>query len=180
MTSRRFALDDLAATQALAGALARALVAVATPPFVIDLRGPLGAGKTAFVRALALALGVPPGTRVVSPTFTLQRSYPLEAGGFGWLHHLDAYRLAGPDDLEAIGFEERMEEPALICVEWGDRVALALGEDRLLLELAPRAGGAASPAAAADPADAPRELSAVATGPRAAALLAAWHQAVAR
>jgi len=173
-------LTDLATTDRVAAALASALRTSASRRFVIDLRGPLGSGKTAFVRALAAALGLPPGARVTSPTFTLLRTLPLADGpGGAWtLHHLDAYRLGGAEDLEAIGFLDLLQDEALVAVEWGDRVTGALGEDHLVLELQP--AGDPAWASSADPERGDlRHLDARAHGPEAARLLAAWSSRLA-
>jgi len=175
----RTTLDDLSTTARVASAFAAALRSVGRRRVVIDLRGPLGSGKTAFVRALATALGLPRGARVTSPTFTLLRTLPLESGpGGAWtLHHLDAYRLGGVDDLEAIGFLDLLQDEALVAVEWGDRVIDALGEDHLVLELCPAGAlGASVP----DPEIGdPRELDVTAFGPESTRLLAAWEQQLA-
>lgn len=172
----RTTLADLPTTARVASAFAAALRALGRRRVVIDLRGPLGSGKTAFVRALATALGLPPGARVTSPTFTLLRTLPLQGGPGGpWtLHHLDAYRLGGVDDLEAIGFLDLLQDEALVAVEWGDRVIDALGEDHLVLELRPSDRAAAS---LADPEiGEARELDVTAGGPESTRLLAAWQQ----
>ena len=58
---------------------------------VMALYGDLGAGKSAFVKALAKALGV--SGIVTSPTFVLQKIYPLQNQKFERLIHIDAYRL---------------------------------------------------------------------------------------
>jgi tRNA threonylcarbamoyladenosine biosynthesis protein TsaE len=84
----------------------------------IALDGPLGAGKTQFVRGLAIGLGAP-GRAVSSPTFVLLNIY---RGGRIPLFHLDAYRLTGPEDFEAIGFPELLEQNGLVVVEWASRV----------------------------------------------------------
>lgn len=174
------ALTDLPTTARVAAALASALRTSAYRRFVIDLRGPLGSGKTAFVRALATALGLPPGARVTSPTFTLLRTLPLADGPGGpWtLHHLDAYRLGGAEDLEAIGFPDLLQDEALVAVEWGDRVTGALGEDHLVLELQPVGGPLLASSADPERGD-PRHLEAAAQGPVAARVLAAWSRLLA-
>lgn len=112
-------------TMRLAAALARGIVA----PIVIALRGPLGSGKTAFVRGLATGLGID-AALVASPTFVLCREYPGPAGLR--LAHLDAYRLGGADDLESIGWDELCEdERAIIAIEWPERVEAALPSSRI-------------------------------------------------
>lgn len=127
--------DEEAGTAALGAGLGAAVRATAVEALVIDLRGELGAGKTVFVRALGRALGVPAAVPIVSPTFTIARAYALPGPGPTELHHLDAYRLGGVDDLEAVGFEEMCGIGRLTCVEWGGHVEDALPEDRLLVEI---------------------------------------------
>lgn len=105
------ALPDEAATTALGVALARRLA----PGDVIHLGGDLGTGKTTLVRGLIQSLV--PGARVRSPTYTLCEPYSLPA--FEILH-LDLYRLASPDELEALGVRERVGE-AVILAEWPER-----------------------------------------------------------
>ncbi len=74
----------------------------------IALHGDLGAGKTQFVRGLVRGLGG--DTRSVSsPTYVLLNIY--DTGRLN-LYHLDAYRVTGPDDFEAIGFSELLEQGA--------------------------------------------------------------------
>src|SRR5262245_66650234 len=59
---------------------------------VVALIGPLGAGKTQLVRAIAEGLGVADSRIVSSPTFVLIQEY---AGRLP-IYHFDAYRLRGP------------------------------------------------------------------------------------
>ncbi len=99
---------------------------------VLALDGDLGAGKTQFVRGLVLALGGD-GRQVSSPTYTLLQTYEL-AGGRR-MHHLDAYRV-GPDDFEALGFDELLDTPGdVIAIEWPSRVHALLPANTLWLRL---------------------------------------------
>lgn len=111
-----FFLPDEAATRAFAAGLAPRLRA----GDVLRLDGPLGAGKTTLVRALVAALGGDP-SQVASPTFTLLHQYHCRPP----MIHLDAYRLSGPGDLAALGFED-LAEGAIAAIEWSERVAAAL------------------------------------------------------
>ncbi|MEK7579169.1 MAG: tRNA (adenosine(37)-N6)-threonylcarbamoyltransferase complex ATPase subunit type 1 TsaE [Patescibacteria group bacterium] len=98
---------------------------------VFGLRGDLGAGKTAFVKAIAETLGVK--EHITSPTFVIQKIYNLptrHAGGqpttnegFKKLVHIDAYRLQSGDELKKIEWEETVADPTgLIFVEWPENV----------------------------------------------------------
>ena len=98
---------------------------------VIALTGLLGAGKTQFVRGLAKGLGIAE-RRVASPTFTLLNIY---TGGRLTVYHLDAYRVSGAEDLEAIGFDELLEQGGVVAVEWADRVASLLPAKRIDVSL---------------------------------------------
>jgi tRNA threonylcarbamoyladenosine biosynthesis protein TsaE len=51
------------------------------------------------------------------------------------VHHVDAYRLAGPVELEDLGMDEVLAPDAVAFVEWADRVAAALPESWLELVL---------------------------------------------
>ena len=103
---------------------------------VVALEGELGAGKTRFVRGLVRALGGDP-RRVSSPTFALVQDYPIAGGKRLW--HLDAYRVSGPGELEAIGFDELLEATAegdVVAIEWASRVIDLLPADavRVMIE----------------------------------------------
>ncbi len=87
---------------------------------VVALVGHLGAGKTQWVKGLAEGLGIDPA-EVHSPTFTLINEYEAPAGRM--LYHVDAYRLTGPDELDALGFDEMVARgDGITAVEWADRV----------------------------------------------------------
>ena len=87
------------------------------PGWVLALTGALGAGKTQLVRGLARGLGSP--ARVHSPTFVLLHIYE---GGRLTLHHLDLYRLTGPDEVIGAGLEDYLyPRQAVTVVEWAER-----------------------------------------------------------
>ena len=112
-----------AETEAIGGDVAKTLSA----GDCIALDGPLGAGKTQFVRGLATALGANPRA-VSSPTFVLLNIY---RGGRLTVFHLDAYRVAGPADFEEIGFSELLEQGGVVVVEWANRIAEILPVRRI-------------------------------------------------
>ncbi len=86
---------------------------------VVLLTGELGAGKTAFVRGLALGMGADPD-EVASPSFVLLTAYP----GRLTLHHADLYRLRGDGDERELGLEELPGPRGVLAVEWAERLQL--------------------------------------------------------
>jgi tRNA threonylcarbamoyladenosine biosynthesis protein TsaE len=84
------------------------------PGAVVLLEGPLGAGKTAFVRGLAIGLGCDDDD-VSSPTFTIVQEYR----GRLTLQHVDLYRL-GPAEVDDLALDDLMAG-AVMAVEWPDR-----------------------------------------------------------
>ncbi len=116
-------LEEFAAE---AEVFARGLRPRADGATLVTLSGELGAGKTAFTKAVAATLGV---TDIVnSPTFVLEKIYDLSVGHtFSKLIHIDAYRLKGGEELAPLKLDELMRDPEnLILLEWPERVADAL------------------------------------------------------
>ena len=146
------ALLDAAATEAAGAALGACL----RGGDCVALVGDLGAGKTTFVRGVARGAGAA-ADDVASPTFALCHEYRGRVA----LLHLDLYRLDRERELDDLSFDDLLDRhDAAALVEWADRYPHRLPGDHLVVTLAH--DGAA------------RTLTAAATGPRAAALLAAW------
>ncbi len=108
-----FLLPDASATLNFAQCVA----AVSQPGDVLLLEGELGAGKTFVVRALAYALGLPEDEPVTSPTFALMQWLPTTPR----MLHADLYRLDAAADLDALGFDEALDQAGIACIEWGAR-----------------------------------------------------------
>jgi len=119
-------LPDLAATERLAARVA----ALVRPGDAILLAGPLGAGKTAFARALLRAATENPALEVPSPTFTLVQSYDTPRGR---INHFDLWRLRGPEALVELGWDEARED--IVLVEWPDRLGALCPADALIVTL---------------------------------------------
>jgi tRNA threonylcarbamoyladenosine biosynthesis protein TsaE len=104
-------LADTAATLAWGHALAADLRA----GDVIALCGQLGAGKTHVTKGILAGLGS--NEDVTSPTFTLVHEYQLARLP---VFHFDFYRVDKHQDILAIGWDEYLDEPGVIIVEWAD------------------------------------------------------------
>ncbi len=100
---------------------------------VIAIEGLLGAGKTTLIKGIAEGLGVADTSEVRSPTFVLLRTYEgkTSAGKPVSIHHMDAYRLRDGADFDDMGGLDLMGDAAVLVIEWADRVASGLPENRI-------------------------------------------------
>jgi len=84
----------------------------------VELEGPLGAGKTTFVRHLLHALGVE--GRIKSPTYAVVETYELDHVA---ISHFDFYRFDDPQEWEDAGLRDLFGAPGLKLVEWAEKAA---------------------------------------------------------
>jgi tRNA threonylcarbamoyladenosine biosynthesis protein TsaE len=112
MTRRVVVTESEMDTMELGASLADSLA----PGSVVLLEGELGAGKTAFVRGLAIGLGAPEED-VSSPTFTLVQEYR----GRLRLLHADLYRVSG-GEAEELGLDE-LGSDGVVATEWAEKLA---------------------------------------------------------
>jgi len=127
--TRTVDLLDLAATEALG----RQLAALLLPGAVVALVGPLGAGKTHLVRAIAEGLGVTDSRVVTSPTFVLIQEYNARLP----IYHFDAYRLHSEAEFDDLGTQEYYDSGGVCLIEWADRVPGSLPPEHLRITLEP-------------------------------------------
>ncbi len=129
--------------------LARRFASLLRGGEIVFLRGPIGAGKTVFVKGVAQALGMK--SSPTSASFSLMKRYQK---GKTTLFHIDLFRLT-EGEVFNLGFEEMLEdEKSIILAEWPDPLAHILPADRLEMDFALdgadkrritlRAGGAVS------------------------------------
>lgn len=129
LESRTITWRDEADCSAFAQSLA------ARPPLreaFVELHGPLGAGKTTFVRHLLRALGVQ--GRIKSPTYAVMEPYSLPGLT---VSHFDFYRFGDPREFEDAGFRDVFTAPGLKLAEWPERAREALPVPDLQLHIDP-------------------------------------------
>lgn len=97
---------------------------------VVALYGELGSGKTTLVQGIAAGLGRDPGA-IKSPTFVLVREYPGDVP----LVHVDGYRLEGPPAAAALDVELLFAPHKVTLIEWAERFAPLLPDERLEIRL---------------------------------------------
>jgi tRNA threonylcarbamoyladenosine biosynthesis protein TsaE len=93
---------------------------------VVILNGPLGAGKTVFIRGLAKGLGVD-NQAVKSPSYTLVNEYQ----GRTMLFHFDLYRMNDISELYHIGWDDYLLREGIVVVEWGHKADELLPDNRI-------------------------------------------------
>jgi tRNA threonylcarbamoyladenosine biosynthesis protein TsaE len=99
---------------------------------VVVFSGCLGAGKTTFIKGIALGLGVNEND-IKSPSFTLVNEYQ----GTIPLYHFDLYRMKDNSELYEIGWDDYLMRDSIIVVEWGEKANNLLPEKRveILMEI---------------------------------------------
>jgi len=110
-------------------AFAEAFAGRLRPGDVVALSGPLGAGKTTFVRAVVRALHRRDQTS--SPTFTFWHRY----AGTPPIDHLDLFRIADPRDSTELGLEEAFDGASIVLVEWWRNAPHLLPDRRFEVDL---------------------------------------------
>ena len=143
LETRTLHWPDEAACAASAARLAARVDALSVAPpgqpsAFIELHGPLGAGKTTFVRHLLHALGVE--GRVKSPTYAVMEPYALPHNGAVLnISHFDFYRFTDPQEWEDAGFRDVFAAPGLKLAEWPEKAEGLLPPADLRIHIEPLA-----------------------------------------
>jgi tRNA threonylcarbamoyladenosine biosynthesis protein TsaE len=106
--------------------------ALLRPGDVLCLAGTLGAGKTCLTRGLARGWGSM--QQPTSPTFTLVNEYrrPNDSQRF---YHMDCYRLSGAVEAQTTALDDILDAPGVLVIEWPERIAAALPDECLWIEI---------------------------------------------
>lgn len=119
--------------------LGRAAANLAERGTVIALVGGLGAGKTHWTKGFVTGAGS--DAEVTSPTFGLVHEY---ASARFPIFHLDFYRLKSAEELLALGWDELLDQHAVIIAEWGDKFPELLPAKTVWLHFRVEANGSRS------------------------------------
>ncbi len=87
-------------------------------PCLVLLEGDLGSGKTTLTKGIISGLGLAGEEEVTSPSFALVHEYGQERKAY----HVDLYRIEGPQELATLGLEELFGQPAVVIIEWGEKL----------------------------------------------------------
>jgi len=100
---------------------------------ILALIGELGTGKTTFVKRLAQALNII--ANILSPTFIIERKFPIRKTRFKYFYHFDCYRLKRGEELINLGFKDIISSPKnFVVIEWADRVMSLLPSETIFLK----------------------------------------------
>ena len=102
---------------------------------VIAVSGPLGAGKTSFVKGVGQGLNLQP-EEMISPTFILRAEYYGKLP----LAHIDLYRLNDEDEIGKLGLFEQEDPRTVLIIEWPERAESLLPAERMDISIAPLEG----------------------------------------
>ncbi len=125
-------IDFISTSEAQTMRLGVRLGELIAPRDVICLTGELGSGKTALARGIGRGWGS--ANRVTSPSYVLINEYPRLRDG-AMLYHLDCYRLDGAREALTAGVEDILAAPAVVMIEWAERIEAMLPADRLWIAL---------------------------------------------
>lgn len=127
MATQNYITNSAEETQKLGEILGKAI----RVPQIIAFESDLGGGKTTFIQGLAKGLGIK--GKVVSPTFVLEKIYPVPKKKFA-LYHYDIYRL-GTNPL-LIGEILENAKTNIVTIEWAEKIKKYLPKTTIWIKIA--------------------------------------------
>ena len=100
-------------------------------PCVVLLEGDLGSGKTTLTKGIITGLGLAREDEVTSPSFTLVHEYGQDRKAY----HVDLYRLEGAREIATLGLEDMFSQPAIVIIEWGEKIEDSIQGCRLRIRM---------------------------------------------
>ena len=114
-------VEIISRSEAETKAIAKNLAGKLPAGSVLALIGPLGGGKTAFVKGLAQGLGLK--NKIASPTFVIYQVYPVPGRKKQKFYHFDLYRLDHAKQLGELGLAEILQNPKnILAIEWAEKI----------------------------------------------------------
>lgn len=101
------------------------------PPRIILFNGPMGAGKTTLIKAIARSLGVTDSTS--SPTFSLVNEYITSNEEH--IYHFDMYRLKDEEEAYDMGIDEYLYSGDWCFIEWAEKIPSLVPQQHAVCEL---------------------------------------------
>ena len=115
------------------------ILRAAEPHRVFAFDGPMGAGKTTFIKKLCEEMGTM--DVVNSPTFAIVNVYDVEQPYKGEVYHFDCYRLKDIREAMDFGAEEYLYSGNYCFIEWPERIEVLLPEDTVWVKIEPKENG---------------------------------------
>ena len=104
---------------------------------VFAMFGPMGVGKTTFVKAVCEILGVE--DTITSPTFAIVNEYRTNTGD--QIFHFDFYRIRKVEEVYDMGYEDYVYSGAVCFLEWPELIEELLPEDAVRVTLSEEEDG---------------------------------------
>jgi len=100
---------------------------------ILGLCGPLGSGKTVFIKGLARGLGIK--KKILSPTFVIVKNYKLKTKNWQTLYHFDCYRIKDPKEILDLGFAQIIDDcKNIVVIEWAEKIKKILPKNAVWLK----------------------------------------------